>query len=1180
MRTLPPVWSETPVIRYSLRFAALAGLALGLFGLTLVPAPPLSSGEAAAAGPPRVRRLLSREEQIAAIERQIAELSKRLDDLKKAPVLDKTKPAGVEPSLPASWTSALHWRCIGPASMGGRIVALSVYEADPTTYWIATASGGLLKTTNNGVTFEHQFDREATVSIGDVCVAPSDKNIVWVGTGENNPRNSVSYGDGVYKSTDGGKSWKNMGLRKSFQIGRVVVHPKNPDIVYVGVLGRLYGPSEERGLYKSIDGGKTWNRILHVDDKTGVIEVKLHPSDPETMLVATWERQRDGFDSHAGAIAGAVRPNAKDAVADGYDAYDPIRKWGTGGGIWKSTNGGKTFARITKGLPAGAVGRIGLDYYRKDPKIVYAIVDCDKIGMGRVPGYLGVTIEERPEGVRFSGVTPDSPAAKAGLLAGDVVTAMDNKPIKKANDLSEIIGAHKPGDKISLAILRDKEKKTIEATLGERGAPLMARPRLDFKSDDTPNGVLVVAMLPQGFFARAGIQNGDLITAIDKKKVIKRGEIQDLVNASAQGGKLTFQVLRGKEKKELIIAMPQPPVQRRTTRPYAFWYGGQRENAQTQQGPDGFQYGGVFRSDDGGDTWVRVNSVNPRPMYFSQIRVDPSDDRHVYVLGIRLYHSQNGGKTFSMGGDAGVHPDHHALWIDPADGRHMLIGGDGGTYASYDRGGKWDYLNSAAIGQFYSCAVDSRRPYRVYGGMQDNGSWGGPSHTLDGNGPVNSDWTMVQGGDGFVCRIDPANPDIVYSESQEGNMVRTNLKTGEQFSIKPRAPAGQPPYRFNWNAPMIVSQHNPSTFYCGGNYVFRSVKRGDDPRRISPELTKNNAASATAVAESPRNADVLWAGTDDGALWVTRDGGANWTNVTSKVGLPKPYWVATIEPSRFVEGRCYVCFDAHRSDDDDPYVYVTEDFGATWKPIRGNLPTGSSRCLREDLYNADVLYLGTEFAVWASIDRGATWTKINNNLPTVAVHELAQHPSAGEMVAATHGRSLWVLDVTPLRQLKPATSKAPVTLLAPNKSVRWRRELPRGTVYGRGHREYFGENPQPGAHIYYSLTTSPQQLRLTIQDFAGKTVATLPVRSTPGLHKVTWNLRGPGTAIAADAFQPGRAMGSRNGFAAPGQYRVVLTVDGTDHVQGLRVENDPTLPPDRTITENDLPKKARQSFDH
>jgi photosystem II stability/assembly factor-like uncharacterized protein len=1163
--------------QYSLSRALAAALALAVAGLALLPA---GAQDKTAPG-----KDPAREKQIADIEKQIADLTKRLDELKKAPAPVKSGPP--EPALPASWTGALHWRCIGPASMGGRIVALSVFEADPSTYWVATASGGLLKTSNNGVTFEHQFDREATVSIGDVCAAPSDRNIVWVGTGENNPRNSVSYGDGVYKSTDGGKTWKNMALKKSFQIGKIVVHPKNPDIVYVGVLGRLYGPSEERGLYKTTDGGKTWTRIHFVDNHTGVIDIRMHPTDPETLLFATWDRQRDAFDSHAGALAAQFARNAKvePPLVDGYDAYDPIRKWGPGGGIWKTTDGGKTFKRLTKGLPTSYLGRVGLDWYRKDPNVVYAIVDCAKIGMGRVPPYLGVRTEDAPNGSRVAEVTAGSPAAAAGLLAGDVVTAADKQPIKTSAQLVERITAGKVGDKLSLTLVRGKETKTIEVTLGERLLPDNRPGNLGFKGEDTPNGVRVLAVSPEGRVVPLPLQTGDIITAVGAQKVTTRKQIDDALRAAAPGSKLVIKLTRGGTPRDEAIVVPRRNVQR-ATRPYAYMYSGQRENVQNQQGPDSFEYGGLYRSADGGESWVRVNSVNPRPMYFSQVRVDPGDDRFVYVLGIRLYRSADAGKSFQMTPFRVVHDDLHAMWIDPRDGRHVLVGSDGGPYVSYDRCEKWEFISTMAIGQFYHVAVDTRRPYRVYGGLQDNGSWGGPSRSLDGRGPINADWRLVQGGDGYVCRVDPNDPDTVYAESQDGNMTRGNVRTGQRTSIRPRAPAGQP-YRFNWCTPFILSHHNSRVLYSAGNYVFRSLKRGDDARVISPEITTSGKGSATALGESPRNADVLWVGTDDGNLWVTRDGGAKWTNVIEKVGLPRRFCVATVEPSRHADGRCYVCFDAHRSDDDRPYLCVTEDYGQTWKPLHGTLPDGSSRCLREDLFNPDVLYLGTEFSVFASIDRGATWTRINNNLPTVAVHELAQHPTAGEMVAATHGRSLWVLDVAPLRQLKPAMTKAPATLLAPQAVVRWRQEPPRGTIFGAGNHEYFGENPLPGAQIYYALTGKAKSVRLAVLDYTGKTIMTLPVKNEPGLHRVGWDLRGSVTGLAVERFLPAQVRGrlARGGAGVPapaGQYRVVLTVDGTDHAAGLRLESDPTLAADRSISaeERPAPPKREEPVDH
>jgi photosystem II stability/assembly factor-like uncharacterized protein len=1110
---------------------------------------------------PAAEETVSREKQIADIERQIKELTQKLDELRRIPAT----PSVTAAPIPAEWTKVLTWRCIGPAAMGGRIVAFSVYEADPTIYWVATASGGLLKTTNNGVTFEHQFDHEATVSLGDVCVAPSNKDIVWVGTGENNPRNSVSYGDGVYKSTDGGKTWKNMGLRKSFQIGRIVVHPKNPDIVYVGALGRLYGPNEERGLFKTTDGGKTWEKILYVDDKTGVIDIKMHPEDPETLLVATWERMRDGFDSHRG----------EPPLQDGYDAYDPIKKWGPGSAIYKTTDGGKSFRKLTKGLPTCQLGRIGLDYSRRDPHVVYAIIDCEKIGMGTPPNpvYLGVTGEDAEGGVKLTQVTPAGPAAKAGLKVGDIIKAADKKPIGKYEDLVEQIRTHKIGDKMTLTIVRTEEIRDISVTLGRRPESGRAGGRqflpLGFRGEEAGNGVRIERVLPGSEPEKAGLQAGDIIQKIDKTEVKNFQQVIELFRAHNPGDKITVQVLRGKENKELhlTIVWRPPSGQENPRRPYSFWYGGQRENVQDQQGPNSFEYGGLYKSTDGGESWTRVNSVNPRPMYFSQVRVDPTDDRYVYVLGIELYRSQDGGKTFKTDRSA-FHADQHALWIDPRDSRHMLLGTDGGFYVTYDRMAHWEYLNNMAIGQFYHVSIDSRQPYRVYGGLQDNGSWGGPSHTLDGQGPINEDWILVGGGDGFVCRVDQQDPDLVYYESQDGRMSRRNIRTGEFTPIRPRDVRGQPPYRFNWNTPFILSNHNSQIFYCGGNYVFRSVKKGDDLQVISPEISRTKRGTASALAESPRNPNVLYVGTDDGYVWVTQDGGAKWTNVTAKIGLPGPRWVASIEPSRFTDGRAYVVFDAHRSDDDAPYVYVTEDFGQTWKSLRGNLPMGTTRVLREDIENQNVLYLGTEFGVWVSIDRGGVWTKINNNLPTVAVHELVQHPSNGEMVAATHGRSLWILDVTPLRQMKPETLKTEATLYKPTTAMRWRREPARGTPYGSGNHRFIGENPPSGAQIYYSLSKKAENIQLKIVDYTGRTVRELPVKKeqmAPGLHRLMWDLaRSP-----REPRGQGRSRGPGQDPAPPGMYRIVLTVDGKEHIQSLRVENDPLLKAPSILTEDE-----------
>jgi photosystem II stability/assembly factor-like uncharacterized protein len=1051
-------------------------------------------------------------------------------------------------ALPADWSKGLHWRSIGPANMSGRITAIAVFEADPSTYWVATASGGLVKTTNNGVTFEHQFDKEATVSIGDVCVAPSDRNIVWVGTGENNPRNSVSYGNGVYKSINGGKSWVHMGLDKSFQIGKIAIHPKNTDVVYVGALGRLYGSNPERGLFKTTDGGKTWQKIFYLNDRTGVIDIAMNPNDPDTLLVAMWERRRDGFDSFLG-------PKASDTL----DAYDPIEKWGEAAGIYKTTDGGKTFRKLTTGLPTCKLGRVGLDYFRKDPNVVYAVVDCEKIGMGTPPkktvaqgnAFLGAQGEDAEPGAKLTLIVPDGPAAKAGLLEGDIIRAFDKKEIKSYEELLEQIRNKNADDKVNLKVMRDDQPKEIALVLGKRP---------DFGFQKKGGG--------GGFGGPGGAKEG---------------------------------------------------------RPYHAYYGGQKENVQNDQGPDSYQYGGIYKSMDGGESWTRVNSLNPRPMYFSVVRVDPQDAKYVYVLGVKYYRSSDGGMTFKADAGKLVHDDGHALWINPRDGRHMLVGCDGGFYTSYDRANNWDHLNHMAMGQFYHVAVCTKRPYWVYGGLQDNGTWGGPSIGLHGgSGPVNEDWLSIFGGDGYVCAVDPTDPDLVYFEMQNGGMGRRHLKTGETTMISPKGTGkggkggfkqaadkekdkAAPRHRLNWNTPFILSHHNPKIFYCGAEVVFRSLDRGNDLKAISPELTLTPGGSATAIAESPKNPDVLWAGTDDGALWVTKNGGKDWTSVTGKIGLPGPRWVATIEASRTVEGRAYAAFDGHRSDDDRPYLYVTEDYGETWKNITGNLPAfGSTRCLREDVENPNLLYCGTEFSVFASIDRGGSWTRINSNLPTVAVHEIAVHPTAGEIVAATHGRSLWILDVSALRQMKPETLKAKAHLYKPQTTVRWVME----PAHGRTNRRFVGENPKGGAHMYYSLTEPATKVTFEVFDIEGKSLGKWTATPKAGLNRTTWDMTRPGEGFAkggAGKFgkmdpdkgakvDPEKAakgdpekgvkgkkggLGGFGGFgqgrraAAPGEYRVQMEVEGNGFnvsaTTVLRLEGDPNAPPGRRIADEEVP---------
>lgn len=1220
-----------------------------------------------------------------------------------APEVKLPSEAKVEATLPANWVeSSIRWRNVGPANMSGRITSLSVYEKDPSMWWASSASGGLLKTVDNGVTFEFQFDREAVVSVGDVQVAQSDPNIVWVGTGESNPRNSASWGDGVYKSVDGGKTWTNMGLKETKHIGRIAIDPNNPDIVYVGALGRLWGSNPDRGLFKTSDGGKTWEKILFVDEDTGVIDVQMHPTDANTLFVATYQRRRDGFDGN-----------------------DPAVRYGAGSAIYRTKDGGKTFEKLTNGLPTAKLGRIGLNIYRKDPNFIYAIVESERIGQWPSDSsYAGLRGEDVEVGAKLTEITKDGPAAKAKLEVGDVVVRVDDEAVPSYTKFIELLRRKPAGAKAKLQVIRKSEPVTLEIELDRR---------------------------PE-------------VIALEKRKAEAKTPLDTEVF--------------------------------RESSPFAQSLGGQNPNMADEQGSEGKEFGGVYRSADGGNSWERINSLNPRPMYYSQIRVDPSDNNKIWLLGTELYKSKDGGVTFTPDGHGDeVHVDHHAMWIDPRDGRHVILGNDGGVYVTYSSGANWDHHNHVAIGQFYHVGVASNRDYKVYGGLQDNGSWGGPSMVRNNSGPVNGDWMNIGGGDGFVCLVDPTDPDQIYSESQNGAMSRRNLRTGEQGFIRPRAPQGRT-YRFNWKTPFILSSHNPEIFYAAGNHVFRSVKKGTEIREISPEITVDPQGTGSALSESPLDESVLFAGTTDGQLWVTRDGGQNWINlwkeperlaaidqaqgrggrggqggqggqggggqggfrggrrggpggggpggggrrggepaapqagetraespdtqtpppspatqpataapttpatpastatpeqkklegawtgtfsggmmsgerarfqltftvnpegawtgtyrsaqadgnienitfdaasgaiearvatggaalamkaklegekITGEMSvnngnfqipftaerspagaaggdredagkaikdlLPKPMWISSLECSRVAPGRCYVTVDGHRSDVYVPIVLVTENYGRTWRSIRANLPdsTGSAWVLREDLFNADVLYLGTEMATWVSIDRGTSWTKLNSNLPTVAVHELAQHPTSGEIVAATHGRSLWIADVSAIRQFTSEKVKSGNQLYKPNEVVRWRRMPSAGSS---GTRRFVGENPGTDAQLFYSLSRDVQSAELEIRDITGRRVALLAGSNRTGLQKVTWDMR----IIAVTTPPATTTTGGRGGFGGgggrfgggrvgSGTYQVSLVIDGTVvATESLKISEDPVYSGPGMVTANE-----------
>lgn len=851
-------------------------------------------------------------------------------------------------SYVADFLQTLKPRCIGPANMSGRICDIAVYEKQPRIMYVASASGGLWKTVNNGTTWTPVFEREATVALGAVAVSQQNPDIVWVGGGENNARNSVSWGDGAYKSTDGGKTWANMGLRDSHHIGRIVIHPTNPDIVHVAALGHLWGPNRERGLYRTRDGGKTWRQVLFINEDTGFVDLAMDPSDPMVLYAAAYQVRRDAF-----------------------SGGNPAVQFGPGGGLYKTSDGGDTWKKMTNGLPANALGRCGLSVYRKDPRVVYAVVQTDK-------------------------TTTTTSGQEANLKFRDEV---------------------------------DTDGQTIKRDIGP-------------------------------------------------------------------------------------------------------------------------QDGGIFRSDDKGETWSQLNSLCPRPFYYGQIRVDPSDDKQIYVLGIQFHLSKDGGKTFIPGTSAkGVHPDHHALWINPADSHHLVLGNDGGMYFSYDRSASWEHLFNLPVGQFYAVGVDMRKPYRVYGGLQDNGSWGGPSATHDTAGITVADWFKILGFDGYYCQPDPNDVDTVYAEGQYGILRRINVRDGTASDIRPRlasgkgkkgskgnidppAPPGTPDLRFNWSCPILLSPHDSKTVYYGGNFVFRSRNRGDVWSIISPDLTrgkpgpsKNTGHTITTLAESPLKAGLLWAGSDDGRVHVSRDGGQSWVDLSDKTPLPAERWITRLEASRFAEGSAYLTIDRHRNDDRAPYVFKTTDHGNTWKSLTSNLPPGGPvHVIREDPRNKSLLYVGTEFGLFISGDGGRVWHK-HPHLPTVAVHDLVVHPRDRELVIGTHGRGIYIMNVMPLQAASAEALEQPLHLFDIRPALAFR---PR-SLHFLGSKNFVGENPPYGAPLYYyireELRTTPL---LTIADSDGKTLVTAKAARTPGLHRIQWRLMQPGTPQGA--YRP----------VAPGIYTISM----------------------------------------
>jgi photosystem II stability/assembly factor-like uncharacterized protein len=887
---------------------------------------------------------------------------------------------------------ALTARSVGPALTSGRVVGFAVHPKNRGHYFVAVGSGGVWKTTNAGTTWTPVFDGEGSFSIGCVVLDPKNPSVVWVGTGENNSQRSVAYGDGVYKSTDGGKTWQNVGLKTSEHIGKILIDPRDSDVVYVAAQGPLWKEGGERGLYKTTDGGKTWNRVLAIDDNTGVTDVVLDPRNPDVLLAASWQRRR-----HVWTIING----------------------GPGSALHRSTDGGKTWKKVTSGLPDGDVGRIGLALAPTDPDTVYAIVE-----------------------------------------------AADSA-------------------------------------------------------------------------------------------------------------------------------------------------------------------GGIFRSSDRGVTWEKRNPFNSQAQYYSHLVVDPANKDRVYVMNVIIQVSDDGGKSLTPLTEKWKHVDNHEIWIDPNDPSYYLVGCDGGIYESFDRAANWHFKSNLPVTQFYDVACDESGPfYHVYGGTQDNFTLGGPARTRSQHGILNQDWFVVQGGDGFHCKVDPTDPNIVYATLQYGVLCRFDRRTGQRVQIQPMPGAGEPPLRWNWDSPLVVSPHNPKRIYFAANRLFKSDDRGDSWTAVSSDLTrqldrnklpimgklwgpdaifKHGSTSfygnCVALAESPKKAGVLFVGTDDGLIQISEDDGKSWRKAETFPGVPERTYVSKLVASQHDAGTLYACFDNHKSGDFAPYVLKSTDSGKSWVSIAGDLPArGSVYCLVEDHVDPNLLFCGTEFGLYVTLDGGKKWTRIKKGLPTILVKDLSVQRGMNDLVIGTFGRGIYILDdYSPLRNMKPAELAKP-SLFPVRDAVLY---IP-SVQYGERGKAFLGasffsaENPPFGATFTYHLKdalksrkqkrveaekdaqkagkpvpqATPDELRaeaeeeppsvfLVVADGEGNVVRTVTGPTDAGLHRVTWDLRDPSLSLTGGTgplVAPGkykvtlyqRVNGSATQLAGPVTFNVVLDTQGNPNAEEVK----------------------------
>jgi photosystem II stability/assembly factor-like uncharacterized protein len=1083
-----------------------------------------------------------------------------------------TAPPKAQHAVTADDFNQFAWRWVGPMTFSGRITGFAVPRGQSQTYYALTASAGVWKTIDGGIHFEPIFERYGTGSMGWLAIAPSDSNILYLGTGEPMHARASTHGNGMWKSTDAGKTWTSIGLGKSYFIPMVAVDAKNPDIVFAAAEGKLYDNEAdcERGLFKSTDGGKTWTNIFTAHKDRGVGDFVVDPRNSDVIVAAAYKHYRRAW------------------------TYDDRA---VGNGLYKTTDGGKTWKRLASGLPGESValGRIGLTLFEKNPAVVYARVD-EEVNLGyserdgvanfRVPiadggrggmgGGAGAAPNFRPGFAFGHWKTYKLHADVAKLLPKYAPIAADTEAdlVKKLNEAvadKDYLSKNNI-DLVKLAaVVRKayaKDEATLEALdelerLGKRPAP--AADSAEAKARAQIANRLALEIVYAGALGRfqPTKRNGVVYRSDDQGETWKR--MTEYVLPAAPAARA--------EDDEAESDVPRPA---------------EDSDFREAQAGQGGGRGGVPAGS------AQVNQTEGG--YYGRIVVDQTNDQVVYCGDTNTTVSRDGGKTFQVTGWDGngkTHVDHRVVWVDPLDGRHILSGNDGGVAESWDGGRHWSQKNTISAQQFYDVSVDNEQPYNIMGGTQDNGAWIGPSQNRNSYGMFGNDWTYLPTGDGFYVVRDWWNPEYIYYESQFGSSSRMNLKTGETSPLAVRltpeqVSAGEAALRYQWNAPIVLSPHNPGIVYIASQYVWRSLSRGDRGSfvKISPDLTKASKdklaaarktnlqwATVYTFSESPKKPGLYWAGTDDGNVQMSPDGGATWVNVTNQFydagGKPKPgvkgdlipydRWVKRVVASAFDENTAYVAFSGYRTHNEDKtWLFVTKDGGKSFTDISGGM-NNPVFDLEEDPDNANVLYLATDYGIFVTIDQGKSWSAFSTTAPNVTIRDLAIQKRDRELAIGTYGRGFYVADIGPIKEFKPEVFEEAAHLFDVKNTIKWNRFERRGDTLGEMAK---ADNPPVGANIYYYLKADAQNVKVAIKDLEGNAIQELTPTAKKGLQKVFWNLgrqaagatgRGGQGAAGAPAVnnpdQPPQPTGGRFGRVPQvdaGVYKVTLIVDGKE----------------------------------